>query len=1383
MWEWAMARSHISLPHLALPLPHLAPSFPPHLTFTCFLPSFYNSSMKLPLLLATGLFCSLLPNAFAQSSAHPIPDNASLEFVENKGQWDAHARYAAALPSGRLFAEADGLTFALLDAPALAYHGHPTSGELATKSPFSAADSMVRGHAVTLRFVGAAPAARLQAEEVTAERRNYFLGADAHRWASDVRGFRRLHYAGLWPGVDAQVYENPSQELEYDFELAAGADPTVIVLRHDGAEAVTLDATGSLQIKTSVGRITERAPQAWQTNAVGGRQPVACRYQLAADGTVRFALGAYDQQRPLTIDPVVVFSTYTGAYSDNWGFTATYDPQGNLYSGGISFGVGYPASSGAFQTTFAGMVDIAIIKYNTAATGPGARVWATYLGGSSADFPTSLVVNNQGELLLLGVTSSANYPTTTGAIQRTFGGGTYAEPYGSGGAVTLTNGSDLVITRFNAAGSALVGSTYLGGSANDGLLPLNRSTTAQLAHNYGDSFRGDILVDATDNVYVASHTASSDFPLGQGFSSTYHGGTTDGLVLKLNSALTALTWGSYLGGTASDAAYSIQLEPGSGNVYVAGGTLSTNLPATAGSYQPTAGGDVNGFVARISANGTTLLRTTYAGTAAYDQAFFLQLGSDGGVYVLGQTAGTFPTTPGLYGTPNGRQFILKLSPDLSTLNLATVFGSGRSTIDITPTAFLVDRCDRVYVCGWGGGANQSFSTSSYLALNGNTAGMPITPGAVQTTTDASDFYLAQFGAGLIRLDYATYYGRAGGSGDHVDGGTARFDPRGVVYQAVCSCGSSTGFPIPGGVNTFSTTNNSNNCNNAAFVLNFQPGMASAGSDQMVCATAGPQRLVGVPAGGVWTGTGVTGSVATGFFFTPSLALVGTQILTYTVASTGLCSSTDTRRMAVGNPPTVTFAPVGPGVFCRPLTGAVLPAVALVGSPAGGTFSGPGVANAAFDPMLAGAGTHTLTYTYSNGCRVALTQQVLVTFVSAGAAQRLCAPGPAVALSGSPAGGNWSGPGVTGTTATGFVFTPTVGLAGANNLTYAVTTTNPTTGAQCQALSIVVFTIVPTPVISLTPVPTICVTAIVPRVLVGSPTGGSWTGPGVYFSGTNYIFMPSLGVGNYPLTYTVGSGPCMNSATLSAVVSALPTVVAPADTVLCPGSTQPFRLRGSPAGGTWAGPGVSGSAATGYSFTPPAGFGGSVSLSYAVVNGGCTVTAARRVSVAPVPNGVPTWRPEACAETRLAPLTLRFQMPSFGAAPYTTLLWEFGDGSQSTEISPAHSYATAGTYRPLVRVRYNADRCETQVALPPVEVLERKVPNIITPNGDNLNETFKLGPDCPPHFQVFSRWGRQVFDSPTYHDEWNATGQPDGVYYYLLTYPDGRRVKGWVEVVR
>ncbi|ALW84565.1 hypothetical protein AUC43_05375 [Hymenobacter sedentarius] len=1354
--------------------------------------------MKLPLLFkAASLLPFLAIASLAQASEHPRPAESSLEFIENKGQWDAHVRYAAPLPGGRLFAEADGLTFSLLA------NGGPA--QLRHDGPSTAAEGPVRGHALTLHFEGAAPAT-LTAATPTAEHRNYLLGNDARRWVRDVRGFRELHYAGLWPGVSARVYESADQHLEYDFELAPRANPAAIALRHDGADGLALDPAGNLLVRTSVGTMTERAPQAWQTDAAGRRKSVACRYVLAGK-LVRFALGTYDPSRPLTIDPVVVFASYTGSTANNWGFTATYDDDGNMYSGGIAFSEGYPTSPGAFQTTFAALIDIAIIKYNTSATGPAARVWATYLGGNGTDFPHSLVVNHQGELLVLGSSGSSDYPTSAAALQQRFAGGTPSSPFGSGPPFNSPTGSDLVITRLNANGSGLVASTYLGGSKNDGLLPLDiflspSGSTLQLAHNYGDAFRGDIQVDAADNVYIASHTMSDDFPLGTGFGRTYRGGSSDGVACKLTPTLSSLTWGGFLGGSGADAAYSIQIEPTSGDVYVAGGTISPDFPVTSGAYRTTRPGNVDGFAARIAANGASVLRATYVGTNAYDQAYFLQLGTDGGVYLLGQTLGAFTLTPGLFSTTNGTLFIQKLDASLGQSLLSTAFGStdpaNAGKVSVDPTAFLVDRCDRVYVCGWGGSSNRS-GPDTYLANNGSTTRLPTTADAAQLTTDGSDFYLAQFAAGLTGMTYGTYYGSSSGAGEHVDGGTSRFDPRGIVYQAVCSCFARTGFPIPAGAHTYSTTNNSGTgqsslCNNASFVFNFQPGTANAGADQEVCATAGPQPLVGTPAGGIWAGPGVSGSLATGFVFTPSVALVGLQTLTYTYISTGLCTTTDARRVAVGQPPAaVVISPLLQAAYCRPGPGLPpLPLVPLSATPAGGTFSGPGVSGSVatgfvFTPNQS-TGTVQIVYTLNaDGCVVQGTRDVTIgNGVSAGADQTLCAEAGAQALVGSPAGGTWSGPGVSGSVAAGFVFTPSAALVGPQTLTYTATSTG-----TCSNTATRLVTVTALPVLNFAPLPQpayclpVAGAPALPAVpLVATPAGGTFSGPGVSgSSATGYFFSPTLSAGTYQLVYTLSSNGCVLQASQPVTLTSPFTATVAADTVLCPGSTRPFALRGSPAGGTFTGPSVSGSAATGFVFTPSANLSGSVSLTYAVTRGGCTATATRRISVAVPPVLLASWQPVACPETRLAPLTLRFAVASSSGSTAPSVVWDFGDGSKSSEVSPTHTYATPGLYQPRVLVRYNQDRCDITATAPPVEVKARNIPNIITPNGDSQNQTFKIGPDCVPRLQVFSRWGQSVFESATYHDEWDAQGQPAGVYYYLLTYPDGHRLKGWVEVVR
>ena len=1194
----------------------------------------------------------------------------SLEFIPNKGQWPSAVRYAAAVPGGHLCLEPGGLRYVFIEPiehPHLGAADHAPAGAQASRAaqaqpaapaalppPTGAtAATPVRGHQLRVRFVGADAATPLLPDQPTGEVRNYLHGSDPAQWARAVPGYRQVRYQAPWPGVAARFYENATQHLEYDFEVAAGADAGRVQLRYEGATGLTLSEDGLLHVGTSVGDLTELAPHAYQLDpATGARQVVACRYRLAAaEGRVSFELGAYDHGRPLVIDPSVLFSTYSGARGSNWGFTATYDAAGNLYSGGIVLDdmlavVSFPNTTGAFQTTFGGLIDIALIKYNPAVNGAAARVWATYLGGNRADFPSSLVVNAQNELLVLGSTASTNFPTTDGALQRGFAGGVPVQPFGYTTQTFYTvQGTDLVISRLSADGGALRASTYLGGSGNDGMAAYDPLSSArQLPQNYGDALRGDILTDAQGNVYVASVSGSPNFPTTRdGFGPRYQGGSCDAVVVKMPPALDRLTWSGYLGGGAADAAYSVQVGAG-GQVYVAGGTLSAGLPATAGGYQASPQGSVDGFVARIADDGRAVERATYLGTSAYDQAFFVQLGSEGGVYVLGQSLGAWPVSAGVYSNAGSRQFIQKLSPDLDKSLLSTVFGSGRATLDISPTAFLVDQCDRVYACGWGGSVNQNvYAYRGYAERNGSTDGMPTTPNAVRTTPDTpgfgSDFYLAQFAPGLTGLSYATFYGDPTpySEGDHVDGGTSRFDPRGIVYAAACSCFNHSGFPVPQGAFSYSTVNGSKPipgydalCNNAAFKLNFEPTVAAVGPSQALCATSPPLKLGGTPAGGIWAGPGVSGSVMTGFVFTPTLALAGSQVLTYTVPGATLaCTATAQLTVTVGT------------------------AVQAV----------------------------------------------------AAALPTVCANnGPVPLTGGSPAGGVWTGPGVSSPSAGSYVFTPTPALAGPQVLTYT---------------------------------------------LPASPACG-----------------------------TAGS-----QARATIEVLGIATLAVAPDTVLCPGSTQAFRLRATPAGGTWSGPGVSSDGL----FTPPAAPGTSV-LTYSVNAGtACPVVATRRVTLLAAPVLAPALVAGPCVPSAVAPVVVHFRQDAATLPPDAVLTWNFGDDSTAvtTGLDVTHTYLKAGTYRPRVRLSFNLGRCGQTLDLPPVEVLEMLIPNVFTPNGDGQNDLFapRLG-GCPPRLQVFSRWGQLVYENAVYQNTWDAAGVAAGIYYYLLTPPEGAApVKGWVEVVR
>ena len=298
---------------------------------------------------------------------------------------------------------------------------------------------------------------------------------------------------------------------------------------------------------------------------------------------------------------------------------------------------------------------MAVEKFTTGTSGPASLLWATYLGGGQGDFPSSLVVNQQGELVILGTTASPNFPTTPAAVQRIFKGGTQSDVFGDFGNFYGVRGSDLVVARLSADGRSLAAATYLGGSGNDGLLPFQPSSSErQLPQNYGDPLRGDVLTDSLGNIYVASTSSSLDFPVtSAGFGPRYQGGNSDAVLCKLPANMRSLTWSGYLGGAAADGAYSVQLAR-DGSVYAAGGTLSGSLPGTAGSLQPANQGSVDGFVTHLSADGSRVQQTTFLGTAAYDQAFFVQLGGDGGVYVLGQTLGAWPVSGGVYSNTGSR---------------------------------------------------------------------------------------------------------------------------------------------------------------------------------------------------------------------------------------------------------------------------------------------------------------------------------------------------------------------------------------------------------------------------------------------------------------------------------------------------------------------------------------------------------------------------------------------------------------------------------------------------------------------------------------------------------------------------------------------------------
>jgi hypothetical protein len=408
-------------------------------------------------------------------------------FVENKGQIYAEARFEARWGPHHIYLTPEGLAILFVDGQAL---------EKAHFMRWSEEPWPVKAHFVRIRWVGGNAVEPVGMEPETT-RYNFFLGP----WrATNARGYQAVRYRGLYEGVDLILRLTP-QGLKWDWEIASPQALERIRLEYQGISLSV--APSQLTLHTAIGDFTEQMPLVYiQEN----HQPLPAHYQWK-DNYITYQVAAPPDKR-LVIDPIVVFSTYSGSYSDNWGFTATYDLQGNAFAGGNvndgvwqwnPGGVYFPVTPGVVQGSFGGGVsypnnqpifwstDMALWKTNPTGT---LRLWATYLGGSNNEQPHSLVTDPSGNLYILGATRSTNFPVTPTAYQRASGGGI-----------------DIVISCISSDGSTLLGSTYLGGSGEDGL----NSQAYPLYYFYADDGRGEIIL-ADTACYIISSSRSVNFP-------------------------------------------------------------------------------------------------------------------------------------------------------------------------------------------------------------------------------------------------------------------------------------------------------------------------------------------------------------------------------------------------------------------------------------------------------------------------------------------------------------------------------------------------------------------------------------------------------------------------------------------------------------------------------------------------------------------------------------------------------------------------------------------------------------------------------------------------------------------------------------------------------
>ncbi|HEV3003736.1 MAG TPA: SBBP repeat-containing protein [Pirellulales bacterium] len=617
-----------------------------------------------------------------------------------------------------------------------------------------------------MQLIGGNPAATPTDLDPQAGTSNYLIGDNPSQWQTNVAHYGKAEFDGVYPGIDLVYYGNQRQ-LEYDFVVAAGSNPAAIKLGFQGAGSVTLDAHGDLVLHTSGGDVVEHAPVVYQT-VDGVRQVVEGQYVLLPTdhspltahpspltSEVGFQVGTYDKSEPLVIDPVLSYSTYLGGnggdsgnafavdssgdayitgrtqsanfpgtsggfggaqdafvtklnasgtaiiystYLGGNGYDRAYgiaiDASGDAYVTGLTQSANFPTTNGAFQSQLLGSQDSFLTELNATGTAP---VYSTFLGGSSGDYGAAIVVDSAGDAYVTGTTGNSNFPTTANAFQRT----SYSGGFG-----------DAFVTEFNPAGSALVYSTILGGTAGDPGYSTTLDTEGQ-----------GIALDSSGNVYVTGQTASDTFATTSGAFQTanpkgpYTGGFYGAFVSKINPAKSgsaSLVYSTYLAGTGYGESGNGIAVDASGNAYVTGTTASSDFP-TANALQPAlgaSGGYYNAFVTELNAAGSALVYSTFLGGKGNDSGNGIAVDAAGEAFVAGYTQSTnFPTANALQSALGGSQnaFVAKLSAAGSSLVYSTFLGGSGSD---SGNGIALDGAGNAYVTGTTSSTN--FPTSNPL---------------------------------------------------------------------------------------------------------------------------------------------------------------------------------------------------------------------------------------------------------------------------------------------------------------------------------------------------------------------------------------------------------------------------------------------------------------------------------------------------------------------------------------------------------------------------------------------------------------------------------------------------------------------------------------------
>lgn len=707
----------------------------------------------------------------ATVNAAPTPYSSPLFFERNKGQATPDVSFLSRGRGYSAFLTAGNLILALR-APGENAGSSPTETRLTTHRPTihelarlaRSQSRSVSTFGISLIGSNAAPA--VSGEISLPTKVNYFIGRDPKRWRTNVETFAKIRYRNVYPGIDLVYYGNGGR-IEYDFELAPGADARKIRFAVQGADKMRLDAAGNLVLSKAGSEITLQIPSLYQS-VNGRRRQVQGTYTLDGENTVGFAVGNYDSARPLVIDPVLIYSTYLGASGDDFGqaigvdlngdayvsgitdspdfplamigpydanqfrmFLTKFDPSGSTllvadYFGGTSGGdepmslavdapgnvyvTGVATSSdfpvlNAYQSTLSGRQDGFLTKFAS----DGSLLYSTYIGGSDAEIATSVAVDATGEMIVAGSTMSSDFPTMNAAQASVT-----PDQFGDWGIYGF-------VTKFAADGGSLVYSTYLSGS---------NLNIASCTGCFPDSEIMGVATDASGSAFLVGDTNTADFPVSSGaFDVTSPGNSLSnvGFVSKLSSS-GAMVYSTYLGGQTTSDLNAIAVDS-IGSAYVTGfDTGDDGFPIISTSICDPSGGNCNGtIIAKLDPTGANLVYSTFLTSTNVMEGQALQVDANGNAFVVGSDTQFSLVNPIEAYSGNGDIVVAEIDPTGATQLMATFLGG--QGFEAAADSLALDGSGNVYLTG----VTQS-------------ADFPATQSAFQTTFGGqTDTFVAKIG--------------------------------------------------------------------------------------------------------------------------------------------------------------------------------------------------------------------------------------------------------------------------------------------------------------------------------------------------------------------------------------------------------------------------------------------------------------------------------------------------------------------------------------------------------------------------------------------------------------------------------------------------------------